>query len=140
MIDCEFDRRRFLQWTGAGVFAAMSTQLSFEYLASAASDSPLPAQHAHSRHRDSLRRQRRPQHGGSLHRFDVPERPVEHRLVGVRGSAVQRLLGFNSSMPSINALYGQNNVAIVQGMSYPNPSLSHFSSMAIWQSASLTAT
>jgi uncharacterized protein (DUF1501 family) len=41
-------------------------------------------------------------------------------------------------MPSISALYGQNKVAIVQGVSYPNPSLSHFSSMAIWQSASLT--
>jgi len=42
MINCEFDRRRFLQWTGAGLFAAMSTELSFESLASAASDSPLP--------------------------------------------------------------------------------------------------
>jgi uncharacterized protein (DUF1501 family) len=48
-------------------------------------------------------------------------------------------LGFNSSMPSINALYGKNNVAVVLGTSYPDPSLSHFSSMAIWQSASLTA-
>ena len=48
-------------------------------------------------------------------------------------------LGFNSSMPSINALYGQNNVAVVLGTSYPNPSLSHFSSMAIWQAASLSA-
>src|ERR1035437_10919515 len=42
-------------------------------------------------------------------------------------------------MPSINTLYGKNKVAIVQGVSYPNPSLSHFSSMAIWQSASLAA-
>jgi uncharacterized protein (DUF1501 family) len=42
-------------------------------------------------------------------------------------------------MPSINTLYGQNKVAVVLGTSYPNPSLSHFSSMAIWQSASLTA-
>ena len=48
-------------------------------------------------------------------------------------------LAFNSSLPSISALYGQNKVAIVQGVSYPNPSLSHFSSMAIWQSASLSA-
>jgi uncharacterized protein (DUF1501 family) len=47
-------------------------------------------------------------------------------------------LAFNASMPSINALYKQNKVAIVQGVSYPNPSLSHFSSMAIWQSASLS--
>jgi uncharacterized protein (DUF1501 family) len=47
-------------------------------------------------------------------------------------------LALNSSMPSINTLYGKNKVAIVQGVSYPNPNLSHFSSMAIWQSASLT--
>ena len=44
-------------------------------------------------------------------------------------------LGFNASMPSISALYAKNNVAIVQGTSYPNPSLSHFESMAIWQTA-----
>ena len=41
-------------------------------------------------------------------------------------------------MPSISALYAQNKVAIVQGVSYPNPSLSHFSSMAIWQTASVS--
>ncbi len=43
MIKCEFDRRRFLQWTGASAFAALATQLSLEDLASAATSSPLPA-------------------------------------------------------------------------------------------------
>ena len=43
MINCEFDRRRFLQWTGASVFAALTTQLSLESLANAAAKSPLPA-------------------------------------------------------------------------------------------------
>jgi uncharacterized protein (DUF1501 family) len=42
-------------------------------------------------------------------------------------------------MPELSALYAANKVAIVQGVSYPDPNLSHFTSMAIWQSASMTA-
>ena len=138
MIDCEFDRRRFLQWTGAGMFAALSTQLSFESLASAASDSPLPAS--------------TPilvlvtLYGGNdgLNTVVPFTDPVyESARSNIALSSTQLLpftdaLAFNSSLPSISALYGQEQVAIVQGVSYPNPSLSHFSSMAIWQSASLT--
>jgi uncharacterized protein (DUF1501 family) len=138
VIDCEFDRRRFLQWTGAGMFAALSTQLSFESLASAASDSPLPAS--------------TPilvlvtLYGGNdgLNMVVPFTDPVyESARSNIALSATQLLpftdaLAFNSSLPSISALYGQEQVAIVQGVSYPNPSLSHFSSMAIWQSASLT--
>jgi uncharacterized protein (DUF1501 family) len=138
VIDCEFDRRRFLQWTGAGMFAALSTQLSFESLASAASDSPLPAS--------------TPilvlvtLYGGNdgLNTVVPFTDPVyESARSNIALSATQLLpftdaLAFNSSLPSISALYGQEQVAIVQGVSYPNPSLSHFSSMAIWQSASLT--
>ncbi len=45
-------------------------------------------------------------------------------------------LWINSSLPNIYQLYKQKKVAIVRGVSYPNPSLSHFVSMAIWQSAS----
>ena len=44
-------------------------------------------------------------------------------------------LWLNSSLKNILELYKQNKVAIVRGVSYPNPSLSHFVSMAIWQSA-----
>jgi uncharacterized protein (DUF1501 family) len=138
VIDCEFDRRRFLQWTGAGMFAALSTQLSFESLASAASDSPLPAS--------------TPilvlvtLYGGNdgLNTVVPFTDPVyESARSNIALSSTQLLpftdaLAFNSSLPSISALYGQEQVAIVQGVSYPNPSLSHFSSMAIWQSASLT--
>jgi uncharacterized protein (DUF1501 family) len=40
---CEFDRRRFLQWTGASLFASLATELSLESLAGAATSSPLPA-------------------------------------------------------------------------------------------------
>jgi uncharacterized protein (DUF1501 family) len=139
MITCEFNRRRFLQWTGAGVFAALSTQLSLEELASAAASSPLPLS--------------TPilvivtLYGGNdgLNTV-VPYTDSIYQSVrsNIALSATEVLpinegLGFNASMPSINALYGQNKVAVVLGTSYPNPSLSHFSSMAIWQSASLTA-
>jgi uncharacterized protein (DUF1501 family) len=138
MINCEFDRRRFLQWTGAGLFAAMSTDLSFESLASAASDSPLPA--------NTPILVLVTLYGGNdgLNTVVPFTDPVyESARSNIALSSAQLLpftdsLAFNSSMPSISALYAQNNVAIVQGVSYPNPSLSHFSSMAIWQSASLT--
>ena len=137
MINCEFDRRRFLQWTGAGVFAAMSTQLSLETLASAASDSPLPV--------NTPILVLVTLYGGNdgLNTVVPFTDPVyESARPNIALSASQLLpftdsLAFNASMPSISTLYGQGKVAIVQGVSYPNPSLSHFSSMAIWQSASL---
>jgi uncharacterized protein (DUF1501 family) len=138
VINCEFDRRRFLQWTGAGIFATMSTQLSLESLASAASDAPLPV--------NTPILVLVTLYGGNdgLNTVVPFTDPVyESARSNIALSSSQLLpftdsLAFNSSMPSINALYGQNKVAIVQGVSYPNPSLSHFSSMAIWQSASLT--
>jgi uncharacterized protein (DUF1501 family) len=137
MISCEFDRRRFLQWTGAGVFAALSTQLSLESLASAATSSPLPA--------NTPILVLVTLYGGNdgLNTVVPFTDPVYQSIrSNIALSSSQLLpftssLAFNASMPSINALYGQNKVAIVQGVSYPNPSLSHFSSMAIWQSASL---
>ena len=137
MINCEFDRRRFLQWTGAGIFAAMSAQLSLETLASAATSSPLPA--------NTPILVLVTLYGGNdgLNTVVPFTDPVyQSARSNIALSSGQLLpftssLAFNSSMPSINALYAQDKVAIVQGVSYPNPSLSHFSSMAIWQSASL---
>jgi uncharacterized protein (DUF1501 family) len=138
MINCEFDRRRFLQWTGAGLFAAMSAELSLESLASAATNSPLPA--------NTPILVLVTLYGGNdgLNTVVPFTDPVyESARSNIALTSAQLLpftdaLAFNSSMPSISALYGQGQVAIVQGVSYPNPSLSHFSSMAIWQSASLT--
>jgi uncharacterized protein (DUF1501 family) len=139
VITCEFNRRRFLQWTGAGVFAALSAQLSLEDLAAAANSTPLPLS--------------TPilvivtLYGGNDGLNTVvpyADSTYQSARSNIALSASEVLpisdgLGFNSSMPSINALYGKNNVAVVLGTSYPDPSLSHFSSMAIWQSASLTA-
>jgi uncharacterized protein (DUF1501 family) len=45
-------------------------------------------------------------------------------------------LGFNPMMKSFKAMYDKGDVAIVQGVGYPNPDLSHFRSTEIWQTAS----
>jgi uncharacterized protein (DUF1501 family) len=138
MIDCEFDRRRFLQWTGVGVFAAMSTQFSFESLASAATSSPLPANTpilvlvTLYGGNDGL---------NTVVPFTDPVYQSARSNIALSSSQLLPFsdsLAFNSSLASISDLYGQGNVAVVQGVSYPNPNLSHFTSMAIWQSASLS--
>jgi uncharacterized protein (DUF1501 family) len=139
MIQCEFNRRRFLQWTGASAFAALSTQLSIESLAGAANASPLPS-HTPILVLVTL-------YGGNdglntVVPFTDPTYQSARSNIALNSSQLLPFtdaLAFNASMPSISALYKQNHVAIVQGVSYPNPSLSHFSSMAIWQTASLTA-
>ncbi|MFI5035425.1 MAG: DUF1501 domain-containing protein [Acidimicrobiales bacterium] len=45
-------------------------------------------------------------------------------------------LGLNGSMTGFQSLWASGNLTIVRGVSYPSPNLSHFASMAIWQSAS----
>jgi uncharacterized protein (DUF1501 family) len=44
-------------------------------------------------------------------------------------------LGFHPNLKGIKSLFGQGKVAVVQGVGYPNPNLSHFRSTDIWQSA-----
>jgi uncharacterized protein (DUF1501 family) len=45
-------------------------------------------------------------------------------------------VGLHPNLKQIKALFDQKNVAIVQGVGYPNPNRSHFQSMQIWQTAS----
>lgn len=138
MITCEFDRRRFLQWTGAISFGAMATQLSLQDLASAASSTPL-APSTPILVLVTL-------YGGNdglntVVPFTDSTYQSVRSNIALSGSQVlpfSNTLGFNASMPAISALYSKNNVAIVQGTSYPDPSLSHFASMSIWQTASLS--
>jgi uncharacterized protein (DUF1501 family) len=40
--------------------------------------------------------------------------------------------GFHPSMPKLKARYDQGKVAVVRGVGYNNPDLSHFTSMALW--------
>jgi uncharacterized protein (DUF1501 family) len=120
------------------MFAAVSAQLSLESLADAASSTPLPSNTpilvlvTLYGGNDGL---------NTVVPFTDPLYQSTRSNIALSPSQLLPFtdsLAFNSSMPSINTLYGLNKVAIVQGVSYPDPSLSHFSSMAIWQSASLT--
>ena len=45
-------------------------------------------------------------------------------------------LGLNPAMKAMHDLWNKKQLAVVLGTGYPNPNHSHFSSMAIWQSAS----
>jgi uncharacterized protein (DUF1501 family) len=44
-------------------------------------------------------------------------------------------LGLHPNLRGLKALYDRGNVAIVQGVGYPHPDLSHFRSTDIWESA-----
>jgi uncharacterized protein (DUF1501 family) len=46
-------------------------------------------------------------------------------------------VALHPNMTAIQDLYKNNNVAIVQGVGYPNPNRSHAESMSIWQRASV---
>jgi uncharacterized protein (DUF1501 family) len=44
-------------------------------------------------------------------------------------------VGLNPAMNSLGKLFEAGQLTIVQGVGYPNPSRSHFESMAVWQTA-----
>jgi uncharacterized protein (DUF1501 family) len=70
-------------------------------------------------------------HGDSLYYDNRPN-------VGIPPDEVLRIddrLGFNPSMAPIKELYDQGQVAVINGIGYPNPNRSHFRSMDIWHTA-----
>src|SRR5438552_13638420 len=46
-------------------------------------------------------------------------------------------LGLHSNLKGLKASYDAGQLAIVQGVGYPSPNLSHFASMSIWETASV---
>lgn len=46
--------------------------------------------------------------------------------------------GLNSSMPFLGSSFKEGNLAVVQGVGYPNPNRSHFVSTSIWETADLS--
>lgn len=46
--------------------------------------------------------------------------------------------GLHPNLPYLKSLWDVGNVALVHGVGYPNPDLSHFTSMATWMRGSLT--
>lgn len=129
-------RRRFLTLTGAAAIAAATPMLTIEEIAQAAQTRPLPlgtpilvvitlyggndGLNTVVPYKDPLYFSARPDISytqGDLLQLDAD-------------------LALNGSMTGIKSLWDQNKVAIVRGVGYPDPDLSHFTSMAIWQSAS----
>lgn len=58
--------------------------------------------------------------------------------LGIADEAVIKLtteMGFHPSLTALADLFKKGQVAVIQGVGYPNPNRSHFKSMDIWQSA-----
>ena len=47
---------------------------------------------------------------------------------------INNYIGLNGKLTSLKGMYDNGDLAIVQGVGYPNPNRSHFRSMDIWQS------
>lgn len=67
--------------------------------------------------------------------YGDPEYYKARRVTAIRREEVLAIddhLGLNRAMLPMKKLYDAGRMAIVQGVSYPNPNRSHFNSMAIW--------
>jgi uncharacterized protein (DUF1501 family) len=131
-------RRKFLALSGGAGVAATANILSVNDIAEAAITRPLPAGtpilvvvtlyggndglNTVVPYSDSLYYALRPQMSYP------PEKVLQ----------LDSSLGLNPSMGGIKSLWDKKKVAIIRGVGYPNPDHSHFSSMAIWQSAERT--
>src|SRR5277367_2630297 len=59
--------------------------------------------------------------------------------IGLSGEKVLKVngdIGFHGALAGFKNLYDSGNLAVVQGVGYPNPNRSHFRSTEIWQTAS----
>ncbi|MEO7039545.1 MAG: DUF1501 domain-containing protein [Candidatus Elarobacter sp.] len=65
-----------------------------------------------------------------------------HRVrpaIGIAPNQVLKLdarIGFNPALKGLNELYRRGQVAVLQGVGYPNPNRSHFEATQIWETAS----
>src|SRR5438874_8271563 len=58
--------------------------------------------------------------------------------IGIRPARLRKIdehFGFNPGMTGFERLYKEGKLAVVHGCGYANPSFSHFTSMAYWQTA-----
>jgi len=59
--------------------------------------------------------------------------------IGLSADKILKLndsVGFHGALTGFKSLYDEGNLAVVQGVGYPNPNRSHFRSTEIWQTAS----
>lgn len=129
-------RRKFLQLTGAATIGAGAAMLSIEDIAQAAITRPL-APNTPIVVMVTL-------YGGNdgLNTVVPYSDPLYYSLrpdISYKQEQVLQLgdgLGLNPSMTGMKSLWDQKKLAIIRGVGYPFPDHSHFSSMAIWQTAS----
>ena len=57
------------------------------------------------------------------------------RLDTTKVHSISDDLAFNPSMGPVKRLWDKGNVAVINGIGYPNPNRSHFRSMDIWHTA-----
>ena len=129
-------RRRFLAFSGAATVAAASLGWGIETLVSRARTDPLqPGQGVLIvvtlyGGNDGLNTVIPA--GDSAYRGARPELAYSEHEVLDLGEG----LGLNPSMTGLKSLWDNDRLAIVRGVSYPQPDHSHFRSMDIWQTAS----
>ncbi len=59
----------------------------------------------------------------------------QHGTLAIPATQVLKIdnqVGLHPSLPYVKSLYDRGEVAVIQGVGYPNPDLSHFTSMALW--------
>ena len=130
-------RRKFIKLTGVGAVAAAHSLSTFEF-AHAARPRPLPAGTpilvivTLNGGNDGLNTV--VPYLDPLYKSLRPQLAYKEEQVLPIGDG----LALNGSMTGFKTLWDNKQLAIVRGVGYPNPDRSHFSSMAIWQSASRT--
>jgi uncharacterized protein (DUF1501 family) len=135
----EMNRRRFLiASAGAGAVGLLSTAVAISWpdLLRAAQDRPLPP-NAGVLVIVSL-------YGGNdgintlIPYADNAYHDARPELAYAPGDVLRldQQLGLNPAMKGLAQLWNQRQLAIVRGVSYPQPDHSHFRSMDIWQTAS----
>lgn len=75
-------------------------------------------------------------YGSDVYYADRPHISVPAKSV----LPIDKMVGLNPNLKSLKPLYDAGKVAIVQGVGYPNPDLSHFLSTSIWETADTTGT
>ncbi|MGH3830971.1 MAG: DUF1501 domain-containing protein [Pseudonocardiaceae bacterium] len=129
-------RRRFLTYSGAATVAAAGAGWGWEDLVSRARTDPLPAGagvvvvltlYGGNDGLNTVIPASDP-----AYRATRPELAyTEEQVLPLADS-----LGLNPAMTGLKTLWDQRHLAIVRGVSYPQPDHSHFRSMDIWQTAS----
>ena len=136
----EFTRRRFLQLAGSALAAAGAANTPLWVRMGPAWAEPVPASG-----RKLLVMLLNGGNDGinTLIPYTAPDYHARRPTLAYKPEEVLKLpdsadVGLHPSLAALHRLYGAKKVAVVQGVGYDEPSLSHFASMDIWQSGSPT--